>query len=229
ACNALALEGLGEHCSGLVCHQGSVCEGLAEGFHIVPIHHIRVETAHQIRLPGLVDVHLVLEGGGLALSQPVDVEDGHQIVEVVVARKRQRLPDGALRRLPIPNHAVHTVAARQFSADYPVGASPGFVEVLADVGHAGGAAQPLPERPGGHVNEVEAGRRVPFQVVVDLAQVEELLHGKEASLCPGGVEDRCGVALHQDKTVARGVPGDVYAVTHGVEEQHRHDLCHGTA
>lgn len=39
-------------------------------------------------------------------------------------------------------------------------AAPGFVEVLASVGHAGGAREALSERAGSHVHERQARRRV---------------------------------------------------------------------
>ena len=34
--------------------------------------------------PLLVSLHVVPEGGGVALTQPVDIDDGAQVVELVV-------------------------------------------------------------------------------------------------------------------------------------------------
>lgn len=59
----------------------------------------------------LVDVHLVLQRGGVALAQAVDVQDGDKVVQLVDARKGHSLPDGALRQLAVTQHAVDTVAA----------------------------------------------------------------------------------------------------------------------
>ncbi len=58
----------------------------------------------------LVDVHVVLECRRLALAEPVDVKNGHQVVQFVVGGERQSFPDGALSTLAISDKAIDTVA-----------------------------------------------------------------------------------------------------------------------
>ena len=100
---------------------------------------------------------------------------------------------------------------------------------LAAVRHPGGHAEALAEGPGGHVDEAEPGSGVTLQVGVDLPEVEELLGGEEASLGPGGVEDRGGVALGEDEPVVAGDPGLLDGVPHDAVEEDGHDLGHGGA
>ena len=137
----------------------------------MPIHHDGVKSERRRSLP--VRLHIVLQRSLLALPQPVDVEDGHQVVQLVVSGERHGLPDGALGALAVSDQAV--------------GAVGGLVEVFTDVGHAAGHAEALAQTAGGHVDEVEAGGRVALQVVVDLTELQELLGGDKASLGP-----RCG-------------------------------------
>lgn len=44
----------------------------------------------------LVDIHLVLQRGGVALAQAVDVKNGDKVVQLVDAREGHSLPHGAL-------------------------------------------------------------------------------------------------------------------------------------
>lgn len=57
--------------------------------------------------PRLGSTHVMLQRGGLGLAQPVDVEDDHQVVQLVVAGEVQRLPDAALGRFAVAHEAVH--------------------------------------------------------------------------------------------------------------------------
>jgi len=48
-----------------------------------------------------VGFHVVLQWGWVGLSQPVDVDDGAQVVQLVEAREVDGLPDVAFGRLTI--------------------------------------------------------------------------------------------------------------------------------
>lgn len=74
-----------------------------------------------------------------------------------------------------------------------------LVKVFCSVGHPAGDTEALSEGAGGHVDEVEAGGRVPLEVGVYLPEVEEVGGREEASLRPRGVQDWGGVAFGQDK------------------------------
>lgn len=98
---------------------------------------------------------------------------------------------------------------------------------------------------------------VALQLTVNLAEVEQIRLLHVTSLCPGSVQDRCGVALQtggkqdngdtkpqvnwrilislinnkkyadlwEHKAVVTLVTRVICFVAHGVEEEHRHELC----
>lgn len=59
----------------------------------------------------LVLLHVVLEWRRVALTQAVDVQDGHQVVQLVVRGEGHRLPHGAFGELAVAHQAEHPVAA----------------------------------------------------------------------------------------------------------------------
>ena len=61
----------------------------------------------------LILLHMVLERSWLTLTQAVDVQDGHQFVELVVRSEGHGLPHGALGQLSITQQAEHPVAAER--------------------------------------------------------------------------------------------------------------------
>ena len=91
-------------------------EGLADGFNVMAVHNngMPSERLH----PGTVDVDVVLEGGGLALSESVHVDDSNEVVKTVVASKGGSLPDTTLGTLPITHHTVDTVAGGGIKRDH---------------------------------------------------------------------------------------------------------------
>jgi len=60
-----------------------VIESLDEFFDVVTVNNDSTETERFSARS--IELEIVLEGGGLALSKPVDVKDGDQVVELVVA------------------------------------------------------------------------------------------------------------------------------------------------
>lgn len=56
---------------------------------------------------------MVLQRRRVALAQPVDVQDGHQVVQLVVGGEGHRLPHGALGELAIAEQAEDPVAAER--------------------------------------------------------------------------------------------------------------------
>lgn len=90
----------------------------------------------------MVRLDRMTKGRLLTLTQPVHIEDGHQVVQLVLAGKMQRLPHTALGRLAVSQQTVDAVA--------------GLVEMLRGVGHARSTAQTLAERTGSYVHEFQA-------------------------------------------------------------------------
>ena len=103
----LPLEGLGDQTGRLVRDGLGLGEGLAELEDVVTVHHDGVE-AERLEPPP-VGVHVVLQGRGVGLAEPVHVDDGAEVVELVVAREVERLPDVALHALPVPHETVSAV------------------------------------------------------------------------------------------------------------------------
>ena len=94
-----------------------------------------------------------------ALAEAVDVGDGAQVVELVDGRDVGRFPDRAFGRLAVAEQHVGAV----------VGLDPARVQRDAD-----GGADALAERSGGDVDERQPRRRVPFEIRVDPAQLQQL-------------------------------------------------------
>lgn len=140
----------------------------------------------------------MLERGGLGLSQAVDVEHHDQVVQLVVTCEVQRLPHTALGRLAVTHQTVHPAMAGN-SSDHIVilhtgprcrtDASPvrRLVEVFPDVRHTGGDRQPLTQRAGADVYEVQPGRGVTLEVGGQFAEVLQVVQREQAGLRPGGV------------------------------------------
>ena len=85
-----------------------------------------------------VAVEVPFELGRAALAQPVDVDNGGEVAELVVAGLVERLPDRAFRGLAVP-------------AQHP-GVVVEPVQVAAGQAHADRVGQALAERAGGHVD-----------------------------------------------------------------------------
>ena len=90
------------------------------------------------------------------MAEPVHVNDGNQIVQLLDARQRRGLP----------NDAFGTFAV----AEQHIGAIIQTIKPRAER-HADADAQPLAKRAGGHVHERQARRRMALEVAVNLPQL----------------------------------------------------------
>lgn len=61
----------------------------------------------------LIFLHMVLQRSWITLTQTVDVQDGHQVVQLIVGGEGHGLPHRALRQLSIPQQAEHPVTAHR--------------------------------------------------------------------------------------------------------------------
>src|SRR5205807_9353886 len=87
---------------------------------------------------GGIGTRVPAELGLAALAETVDVEDRRDVVELVVRRLVERLPDRAFRDLAVAEHDPDVV--RQ------------LVEHFAVEGHADADWEALAERAGGHID-----------------------------------------------------------------------------
>lgn len=70
-----------------------------------------------------------------------------------------------------------------------------LIEVLGGVSHSGGTAQTLTERTGSHIDKVQPGSWVALEIAVDLTEIHQFGFREKTGNCPGGVQDRSGMAL----------------------------------
>ena len=152
---------------------------------------------------------VVAELGRLALAERVDVDDGAEVVQLVVRGRVGRFPDRAFGNLAVAEQDVGAIGR----ADAP--------RVQRD---ADGRADALAERAGGDVDEGQPRRRMPFEIRFELAQLHQLLAREEPGLGPGRIEDRRRMPLRQDEAIVVGILRILRIESHLREEQHRHDV-----
>ena len=161
---------------------------------------------------------LVIQGigghdvGGAAVDlEAVDVDDGAQVVQLVLGGGHEGLPNLALLNLAVPHQGVHPVVPAVH---------------LPRQGHAHGGGDALAQGAGGHVHPGDVHLRVAGHGTVNAAEHLQFLLREEAPEGQIGVEGGGAVSLGEDKAV----PGRVGGVG-GVDAQHllvqeSHDL-HG--
>ena len=155
------------------------------------------------------DLHIVLVHRRTALTEPIDVGDAADRIELVERSAFGRFPDRPFSRLAVAQEHVGAVVR-------PDAAS---VERNAD-----GGAEPLAERPGRDIDKRQTRRRVPFEVRGEFAQLELLVAREEADRRPGRVQQRRGVALRQDEPVGACVARLLRVEPHLREEQRGHNV-----
>jgi hypothetical protein len=125
-----------------------------------------------------------------ALAEPVHVDDGREVVELVEGRVLERLPHGAFGDLAV-------------AAEHP-GAVGQAVELLAGERDSDPVRNALAQRAGGDVNPGDLRRRVPFEPTPELTEGEQLLILDRSR----GLEERVhkgrGMALGEDQVVVEG-------------------------
>ena len=127
--------------------------------------------------------------GGVAINlQMVAVDDGHEVVQVLMGGPHGGLPDLALLALAVAEQAEHALGlARQFQAG----------------GHASGDGQALAERAGGNLDaRAQVAVGMALQARAQLAQRLELLAREVAGVRERRVQRRRRMALRQDEPVA---------------------------
>jgi hypothetical protein len=128
---------------------------------------------------------------------------------VKVVRGFGRFPHRALRRLAVAHEDVRAVVRLDAAR----------VQRRADA-----SRQALTERSRGDVDELEPRRRVAFEVVVELAKLEQFLVLHEADLRPRGVQQRRGMALRQHEAIVVRVTRVGRVEPHLGEEQRGHEI-----
>ena len=129
------------------CERAASDEGVVDLLEVVPVDDDGA-AAERLDAPA-VRLQVPLQLGRPRLPEPVHVDDHREVVQLVVRRLVEGLPDRALGHLAVP-------------AEHP-DAEAGLVEPLAGQRDADAVGQPLPERAGGDVDPGERRRRVALQ------------------------------------------------------------------
>jgi hypothetical protein len=180
--------------------------------HVVAVDDERVPAE---RAPAACELlQIVVPHRRAALAETVHVGDAAQVVEAVDGRDVARFPHGTFCRLTVAEQ--HVRAIRRVDAPR--------VERGAD-----GGTDALAERSGGHVDEGQARRRVPFEIRSDVAQLEQLFTRERAGFGPRRVQNRRRMSFRQDEAVRVRVVRIFRIESHLAEEQRRHQLGHRAA
>ncbi len=141
--------------------------------------------------------------------EAVHVHNGHEIVQLIDARQRRRLPHRAFGAFAV--------------AHQDIGAVIQVVQPRAKR-HAHAHAQALAQRTRRHVHKRQPRRRMPFKVAVQFAQRVQMLAREKPQFRPGRIKQRRGVALGKDEAVVVGVMRIFRIEPHVPEKQSRHQV-----
>src|SRR5262249_18439426 len=150
-------------------------------FHVMAIDYFRSPTERVESF--LIHFQLVAECGGLALAQPIDIDDGDQIVQLINARQGSGFPDAAFRALAVTQQDVsakiQAVEARTES-------------------HADSNTQSLPQGTRRHIDEWEPRRWMTFEIIPPFAQLVQFADRNHTVFRPRGIEQRCRMSFRED-------------------------------
>jgi hypothetical protein len=210
----LSLEGLGEdgeRLLGFVVSGGGIC--LDDFSDIVTINADSFPS-ERCESSG-INFSFVLLHGGLGLTKGVDVDDGNEVVKVVVSSEVGSFPDRSFSALTITEQGV------EFVLD--------LVHIFGGISHTSGNGKTLSEGSGGYVNELESGDGVTFKLTVDVTEGLEGFLGEETIVSPADVKDGSVVTLGKDEFIVCKVLGVLGVIVHTgfVEEKDGQELSRG--
>ena len=150
--------------------------------------------------------HQVPAVHGLApLAQAVDVEDPHQVVQLIVGRQLQGLPLGAFRHFAVPQEHISHIGQ--------------LIQVLGVQGLAHADGQALAQGAGGRLAVGKGRGGVAFQGAAEMAVGHELRGREPSRRGPQGIEQGRGVPLGEDQPVVVGVLRVVQVVAEEAAEK----------
>ena len=205
---AFALDGPGDHDGRLAGGLAGLAQRLVDLLHVVAVDDDG--SAAKGLDPITVDIGFPFVFGWAALAKPVDVEDGGEIRELVIARLVEALPDRPFSQLAIAGQRPDVI--RQ------------LIELATGERHADPDRQPLAERPGRHVNPGQHRCGVTLKPRTEFAEGEQLVITDNANRLEDSVEQGRGMALGKDQMVIRRCLGVVPVVAEIPGDQNRHQV-----
>ena len=150
------------------------------------------------------------------LTQPVDVDNGGQVVQPVVGGLVERLPHGALSHLTVATQHPHSERE--------------LVEIPAGQSHSHAIGQPLTERAGRHIHPGQQRGRMALQARTELpVPGHQLLVRDDTCSLEHRVQQRRGVTLGKDQMVVGRLIGAVPVVAEMASQEDRHHVGRGHA
>jgi hypothetical protein len=184
--DAPALHGIGKNHHRLVLDGSSDGKGLHQLLHIVAVDAQHLPAKGGVFCGQRLHLHYILHPA--VNLQPIDVNDGDDIVELVVAGLHRRLPNLPLLLLAVAHQAEDLVR---------------FLVEPRGQRHAHGDAQALAQRTGG---DLDSGQlqpmRMPLKARVQLAQRHHIVDLAEAGEAQADIERRRLVPSRPDNAVA---------------------------
>ena len=166
--------------------------------------------------PAAVGLQVPAEVGGPALAEPVDIDEGDQVGQLVVRGLVEGLPHRPLGHLAVT--AQHPDPVRQ------------LVQVLAGQRDADAVGQALPEGSGRHVHPGQDRGGVTFQPRSEAAVAgHQLLVGDHADRLVDRVEQGRRMSLGEDEVIVTRVIRVVPVITEVPAHQHGHQVGGGHA
>src|SRR5262245_33540691 len=146
--NTLSLKCLGEEHRWLPFGASSSIECLKQSNKIVPIDDQRVPA--KSRPPGAIGFHVVLEHGGIALPEPIYINNGAEVIQPMMTCNLSRFPIGSLDRLSVAHQDVNPVIQ--------------LIDEFCVQGDPDSDWKALSQRTGGHIDKRQARGRMAFKV-----------------------------------------------------------------
>ena len=205
---ALALDGARDHDRGLAGGLARLLQCLIDLLQIVAIDHDGAASERLDPVPVMVGLPFVF--GRAALAEPVDIEDGGEVRQPVVAGLVESLPDGALRQLAVAGKCPHVIGQ--------------LVQLAAGEGDADCDRQSLPQRAGGDIDPGQRRRGMALQARTELAKGQHLVVGDHTDRLEDGVEQRRRMAFREDQVVVVRLLRIVPVIEEVPRDQHRHQV-----
>ena len=199
---SLPLDGARDHDGRLAGRLARLLQGLVDLLHVVAIDDDGAATEGLD--PVAIDIGLPFVLGRSPLAEPIDIEDGGEVREPVVAGFVEPFPDRPFRQLAIAGESPDVVGQ--------------LVELAAGECDPDRDGQPLAQRPGRHIDPGKNRRRMALEPRSKFPEGQQLIVADHPNRLEDGVEQGRGMALGEDQVVVGGrarivpvveeVPGD---------------------
>ena len=122
----------------------------------MPVNHQRLPA--KAGPSGSITLHVMLQHGGIALTESIDIHNGTEVIQAMMAREFSRFPYGSFNRFSIAHQDVGSVVE--------------LVDEFCIQGDTDTNWKALPQRTRCHIDKRQARRRVAFEVGRQRSELE---------------------------------------------------------